>query len=45
MEKFDIILMDVQMLVMDGFEATKNIRKNPKLSHLPIIAMSAFFGL
>ena len=38
---FDLILMDVQMPVMDGFEATKIIRDNPKFKHLPIIAMSA----
>ncbi len=38
---FEVILMDIQMPVMDGLEATKNIRENPTLSHLPIIAMSA----
>jgi PAS domain S-box-containing protein len=38
---FDVILMDIQMPVMDGLEATKIIRENPKVSHLPIIAMSA----
>jgi len=40
---FDVILMDVQMPEMDGFEATKLIRENEKLtgSHIPIIAMTA----
>ena len=39
--RFDVILMDVQMPVMDGFEATKIIRENFQFVHLPIIAMSA----
>ncbi len=38
---FDVILMDVQMPVMDGFEATKIIRENAQFAELPIIAMSA----
>ncbi|THB73026.1 MAG: response regulator [Gammaproteobacteria bacterium] len=38
--KYDVILMDVQMPEMDGYEATKVIRKDAK-SHTPIIAMTA----
>eukprot|EP00026_Physarum_polycephalum_P001907 Phypoly_transcript_01910.p1 GENE.Phypoly_transcript_01910~~Phypoly_transcript_01910.p1 ORF type:complete len:950 (+),score=217.59 Phypoly_transcript_01910:111-2960(+) len=39
--KYDLILMDVQMPVMDGYTAAVEIRKNPRLAHIPIIAMTA----
>ena len=37
-ESFDLILMDMQMPKMDGFETTKRIRRNPKFKNLPIIS-------
>jgi len=42
-EEFDVVLMDVQMPVMDGLEATAEIRKlpDPRKARVPIVAMTA----
>ncbi|MBF0345726.1 MAG: response regulator [Nitrospirae bacterium] len=39
--EYDGVLMDCQMPVMDGFEATKRIRQDKRFSNLPVIAMTA----
>jgi two-component system cell cycle response regulator DivK len=38
----DLIFMDIQLPVMDGYEATRRIRINPDLKSVPIIAVTSY---
>jgi len=41
-EKPDLILMDMQMPEIDGYEATRQIKAMPALAHIPIIAVTSY---
>ena len=41
-EKPDLILMDIQLPKMDGYEVTRRIKANPDLKHIPIIAVTSY---
>ena len=41
-ERPDLILMDIQLPEIDGYEATRRIRANPALRDVPIIAVTSY---
>jgi two-component system cell cycle response regulator DivK len=38
----DLILMDIQLPGIDGYEVTRRIKANPALSHIPVIAVTSY---
>jgi two-component system, cell cycle response regulator DivK len=38
----DLILMDIQLPIMDGYEATRRIKSDPKTSAIPIIVVTSY---
>ncbi len=41
-ERPDLILMDIQLPMVDGYEATRRIKANPALAHIPILAVTSY---
>ena len=41
-ERPDVILMDIQLPGLDGYEATRRIKANPELRHIPIIVVTSY---
>ena len=40
-DKPDLVIMDIHLPKMNGFEVTRKLRENPAFSHIPIIAITA----
>jgi two-component system, cell cycle response regulator DivK len=41
-ERPALILMDIQLPLVDGYEATRSIKRDPQLKHIPIIAVTSY---
>jgi two-component system cell cycle response regulator DivK len=41
-ERPDLILMDIQLPILDGYEATRRIKSDPALRSIPIIAVTSY---
>ena len=41
-ERPDLILMDIQLPLLDGYETTRRLKKNPALCHIPVIAVTSY---
>jgi two-component system cell cycle response regulator DivK len=41
-ERPNLILMDIQLPILDGYEATRSIKRDPELKHIPVIAVTSY---
>ena len=40
----DVVLMDLSLPVMDGWEATRRLKNDTRTSHIPVVALTAYDG-
>jgi len=41
-EKPDLVLMDIQLPIMDGYEATRRLKADPSTRHIPVVAVTSY---